>query len=67
MFKSVSTKAEVIDLSNSKPGDKIVIEHLPTSPTLSRSNESRRRRRPRSAAKGAKRLARKELRASRGL
>lgn len=28
MMKSVSTKTEVIDLSNTKPGDKIVIEHL---------------------------------------
>ncbi|MEZ5379443.1 MAG: hypothetical protein R2733_23285 [Acidimicrobiales bacterium] len=59
MFKSVSTKAEVIDLSNSKPGDKIVIEHLDITHAQQIKQIKAAKKAEKRAAKDAKRLARK--------
>ncbi len=59
MVKSVSTKTEVIDLSRTKPGDKIIIEHLDVTHQQQLKAEKTARKADRRAAKDAKRLARK--------
>ncbi len=59
MMKSVTTKAEVIDLSKTKPGDKIVIEHLDVTHQQQIKAQKRAKKADKRAAKDAKRLARR--------
>ncbi len=59
MMKSVTTKSEVIDLSNSKPGDRIVIEHLDITHAQQIKAQKGAKKADKRASKDAKRLARK--------
>lgn len=59
MLKSITTKAEVIDLSKTKPGDKIIIEHLDVTHAQQLKQEKAAKKADKRATKEAKRLARK--------
>ncbi len=59
MVKSVSTKTEVIELSKSKPGDRIIIEHLDITHAQQLKAQKSAKKADKRANKDAKRLARK--------
>lgn len=59
MMKSVSTKDEVIDLSKTKPGDKILIEHLDVTHQQQLREAKAAKKANKRAMKAAKRSARR--------
>ncbi len=58
LVKNTTGRRELIDLADSKPGDKFVIEHL----SVSHKTQIKDEKRSKKAAKKVKRAAKKDLR-----